>query len=90
MACKVSFSSAAARDLKKAPREVQEEVAEIIEAFPLETFCERVRTVKGYESCFRFRLGLWRMIFKKTETEIIILVLALRREAYQILKQRIS
>ena len=93
MALQVFFSSVAKRDIARLPHKdisaFELIFKKIIKYFTNKNFSDiHISKLSGYESLYRFRSGPIRIIFRKEDDKIIILVIAKRKEAYRLLKQR--
>ncbi len=80
---KIKILSKAAKKLKKLPKLDQIAIARKIRSLPSATQEERL---KGYEQIFRVRVGDYRIVYKKTAEEIIIIIIGHRKEVYRLFR----
>jgi mRNA interferase RelE/StbE len=85
MAYTVRFSSHAARQLRKLPRDVQERVRPVIDALADDPRPPRARRLAGREDGWRIRVGAYRVLYAIHDDVLTVLVVEVghRREVYE-------
>ena len=83
----IEFSSKAAKSYLKLPRKLHERIdkkLEIIARSPYDKH-NNVTSLKGMSSCYRLRVGDWRVVYEIVQKQIKIYVvkIAQRKEVYE-------
>ncbi|MCK4613180.1 MAG: type II toxin-antitoxin system RelE/ParE family toxin [Thermoplasmata archaeon] len=84
---KISLSSKAEREIKKAPKNILTEIAKAIDSLKPTHYPERydVKKLKGLDHGYRIRIRDWRILynvnFKKKEISIVSIIP--RKKAYK-------
>lgn len=81
---KLTITSHAQRQIKKLPKSVQIIIALKIRKSTGTSF-ESLEKLSGYKNFYRVRTGTYRMVFIKHTNEIKIVLVAHRREVYNLL-----
>jgi mRNA interferase RelE/StbE len=76
----IVLSHAAARDLEKLPASARRQIAEGLVAFALGRPSD-VKPLKGRPES-RLRIGDYRVLFRQSETEIVVSAIADRKDIY--------
>jgi mRNA interferase RelE/StbE len=75
----VQFAPAAARDLRKLPRDVQTMLAPKIEALASEPRPRGSLKLSGSDNTYRLRVGDYRLLYDITDTDITVLILRVKK-----------
>ena len=81
---KIKILPKAAKKLKKLPKLDQIAIGRKIRNLPTASQEEKP---KGYKDVFRTRVGDYRIVYKKTSKEIIIILIGHRKEVYKLLRK---
>ena len=81
----VVVTTAARRQLRSLPRNVQERVASAIESLPVTPRPEGCQKLTGREQQYRLRVGAYRLIYSVSDNDevVTLLTIAHRREVYR-------
>jgi mRNA interferase RelE/StbE len=82
---KVTLSPRANKQLKKLSKIDQLAVAKKIRS--LKSVTSQKEKLKGFKNIFRIRVGVYRIVYKKTREEIYIILIRHRRDVYRLIKQ---
>lgn len=82
----VTYSKAFIKEVDKLPKDVKEEVANVIKIIKSIDDIKDIpnnKKLKGYKDVYRIRISSYRMIYlKETNTGIFIVYVAIRGQAY--------
>ena len=84
---KVILSPRAEKELKKLSKTDQIAVAKKIRSIRDSKQGLNEEKLAGFRSIFRIRVGNFRILYRKTAAEIYIILIAHRRDVYQLLQQ---
>jgi mRNA interferase RelE/StbE len=81
----ISIDPAAMRELKKLAPKVRQEVSDAISALATEPRPDGVRKLSGSKNSYRIRVGEYRVLYRITDKELLILVVKVghRRDVYR-------
>ncbi|MEO7714333.1 MAG: type II toxin-antitoxin system RelE/ParE family toxin [Gemmatimonadaceae bacterium] len=81
----ISIDPAAVRELKKLPAKVRQALASAIDALADDPRPDGARKLSGSRSSYRIRVGDYRVLYRITDKELLILVVkvAHRRDVYR-------
>jgi mRNA interferase RelE/StbE len=79
----VTFTAAAARQLRKLPRDAQQRVVRAIEQLGRDPHPQGVKALQGVDA-LRLRVGAYRVLYRVEDEALVVLVLRLghRRDVY--------
>lgn len=83
---KLSITTHAQRQIKKLPKSVQIIIVSKIRKLP-NISLGNVEKLSGYKNFYRARVGTYRIVFIKSSDEIEIVLVAHRREVYNLLSK---
>ncbi len=83
---KIILSAKAEKNLKRFSRIDQIILSKKIRQLK-ETHIAQEEKIKGFQSIYRVRVGNYRMVYKKNSKEIYIILIAHRKDVYNLLKQ---
>jgi len=85
VAYSVEFSTAAARELRKLPRQVQASINPAIDALADNPRPHGVEKISGEENAYRIRIGDYRVLYEIYDRRLVVIIIrvAHRREAYR-------
>jgi mRNA interferase RelE/StbE len=83
----VILSDRAEKQLEKLPKLAQLAVSEKIRKISRGEEATNVEVLKGYKNVYRVRMGDYRMVYKKTESELHVVLIGHRREIYKLLER---
>lgn len=75
---RISFTSAAARDIRSLPHEVARRVVRAIEKLAENPRPNGVRKLEGSDPLYRIRVGDYRVIYDVRDDEIVVVVVRVR------------
>jgi mRNA interferase RelE/StbE len=84
---KVILSPRAEKQLKKLPKIGQIAVVKKIRLFRENKQVGRKEKLKGFKNIFRIRVGVYRIVYRKTTKKIYIVLIRHRKDVYQLIKQ---
>ena len=80
----VWITASAEKQLKKLPRNDQQQVAAAIMALAENPHPPGVRKLSGYDDVFRIRVGTYRILFSVSEAKVIVIILKIgHRRVYR-------
>lgn len=81
----VEFTSRAARQLRKLPRDVQRRLAVAINGLEREPRPQGVRKLSAEERIYRIRVGDYRVLYQINDKDLLVLVVSVgdRRDIYR-------
>lgn len=84
---RIILSSRAEKSLRKLPKIDQISLARKIRIIPDLKSAEQEERLKGFKNICRVRLGDYRIVYRRTFTEIYIILIGHRKDIYSLLKQ---
>ena len=75
------------KQLKKAPKHIQQQVREVIEELSIATSLREINDCKklqGYEKYFRIRIANYRLGVEQQKTNVLLLCLLERSQVYKV------
>ena len=85
----VEFAPAFARDFRRLPRVELVRVDRCTQALREEPRPPGARAIRGFPSCYRLRIGQYRLVYEVRDRTLVLLLLAVhRREIYERSKRR--
>lgn len=85
---KLTLSPRAEKQLRQIPKVHQLIVAEKIRSLPSTERSFRIEKLRGYRNIYRVRVGDYRLVYRKTPSEIYIILIGHRREIYKLTDRR--
>lgn len=85
MAYRISIDPAALREMKKLPQKIRQQIASAIDALSGDPRPDGARKLTGSRSSYRIRVGEYRVLYRITDRELLILVVKVghRRDVYR-------
>lgn len=83
---KIILSSRAEKELRKLSKVNQIAIAKKIRSLK-ESQVSQEEKLKGFQNIFRVRVGNFRIVYKKTSPEIYIILIAHRKDIYDLLRR---
>ena len=85
MTYQIEISSAAQRQVKKLPRDIQADIILAIEALASDPRPDGVKKLKGEEKAYRIRVKDYRILYDIQDDLLLVIVVAVghRREVYR-------
>ena len=80
---RITISSRAEKQLRKIPKTDQIAIARKIRLFVLSVTAEE--KLSGFKNIYRVRIGDYRLVYRKTESEIYIILIGHRKDIYNLL-----
>ena len=86
----VEVTPAFARDFRRLPRAELVRVDRVIQSLRDEPRPPGARSIRGFPSCYRLRIGQYRLVYEVRDRTLVVLLLAVghRRDIYERLKRR--
>jgi len=84
---KVILSPQAEKELRKLPKIGQIAISQKIRSIRDETRVSQIEKLRGLKNIFRVRVGDYRIVYKKTRTEIYIILIRHRRDVYRLIRR---
>jgi len=84
---KVILSPQAEKQLKKLSKVNQIAIAKKIRVIRDSSKIEGGEKLKGFQSIFRIRVGDYRIVYRKTKSEVYIVLIRHRKDVYRLVKQ---
>ena len=90
MAYRLEYAPAFARDFTRLPRAELRRVDQVIQSLREEPRPPGTHAIRGFPSCYRLRIGQYRLVYEVRDRTLVILLLAVghRSEIYEHLKRR--
>lgn len=81
----VLLTAAAQRALRRVDRAVQDRLLDVVETLRDDPRPDGVKTLKGHHGLLRVRVGDYRIVYRVTDGELVVVVVTLRhrREVYR-------
>ena len=84
---KVKISRRAKKQLKKLSRIDQIVIVEKIRRLAKLKELKRGEKLKGYKNIYKFRVGSYRVVYKRTSQEVFIVLIGHRKDIYLVMKR---
>ena len=84
---KIILSAKAEKILRKLPKIDQIAIARKIRLIPQIKNNQQEEKLKGFQNIYRIRIGDYRIVYRKTISEVYIILLGHRKDIYDFLKQ---
>ncbi len=84
---KVILSPQAEKQLKKLSKVNQIAIAKKIRVIRDSSKIEGGEKLKGFQNIFRIRVGDYRIVYRKTKSEVYIVLIRHRKDVYRLVKQ---
>ncbi len=84
---KVILSPQAEKQLQKLSKINQIAIAKKIRVIRDSSKIEREEKLKGFQNIFRVRVGDYRIVYRKTKSEVYIVLIRHRKDVYRLVKQ---
>ena len=81
----LEISRTAEKQLRTLPVDAQRRLARAMLALPDDPFPPGSRKLSGYDDVFRIRVGVYRVIYSISETQLVIIILKIghRKDVYR-------
>ena len=88
----VEIGTAAKKDFRKLPRNVQKKIKPIIDSLSENPRPAGVESIKGIKGAYRLRVGSFRVVYQVKDREVVVLVLRIadRKEVYEMIRRIIK
>ena len=87
---KVVISPRAEKQLKKTSKLDQIAIAQKIRSLTPSQFVPYEEKLKGYTNIFRVRLGDYRIVYRKKQNELYIVIISHRKDVYNLLNKLLN
>lgn len=84
---KVVLSPKAEKELKKIPKIDQIAIVRKIRILSQDQNELQEEKLEGFSAIFRVRIGNYRIVYKKTQSQVYIIIIRHRRDVYRLLQQ---
>lgn len=85
MAYRITIDPAALREMKKIPPKIRQQIVHAIDALSGDPRPDGARKLTGSRSSYRIRVGEYRVLYRITDRELLVLVVKVghRRDVYR-------
>lgn len=84
---KVILSERAEKELKKLPKLDQIAIARSLRQLQEKTNTYKEERLRGFRDIFRIRIGHYRIVYRKTEEKVFIVLIGNRKDIYLLLER---